>query len=116
MQDRPTAAELLDAVATFLQDDLLPELTGQKAFHVRVSANLLRILEREWELEPRHLAEDRAGMGAVLGHDGDPQDLRAELAEAIRAGALDRRHDEVLRVLREAARRKLEVANPRYVR
>ena len=42
MQDRPNAAELLDAVASLLTDDVIPQLDGRSRFHVRVAANLLR--------------------------------------------------------------------------
>jgi aminoglycoside phosphotransferase (APT) family kinase protein len=49
---RPTASELLDAVAGFLTDDIRPAVTGQVAFHARVAANVLGIVAREIELGP----------------------------------------------------------------
>ncbi len=49
---RPTASELLDAVAGFLTDDVMPATTGQLAFHARVAANVLGIVAREMELGP----------------------------------------------------------------
>src|SRR5215468_75256 len=36
---RPTASELLDAVRSFLTDQVMPETGGQIAFHARVAAN-----------------------------------------------------------------------------
>ena len=39
----------------------------------------------------------------------------AELAAAIRAGALDDRYDEVVGFVRQTVRAKLEVANPKYL-
>jgi aminoglycoside phosphotransferase (APT) family kinase protein len=47
---RPTASELLDAVRGFLTDRVMPETTGQLAFHARVAANALGIVARELEL------------------------------------------------------------------
>ena len=42
MQDRPTAAELLATVATYLEDELMPALDGPLAYRTRVAANLVR--------------------------------------------------------------------------
>ncbi|MDT5086134.1 MAG: hypothetical protein QOJ61_3177, partial [Mycobacterium sp.] len=44
---RPTAAELVTAVAEFLETDVRESTTGQVNFHARVAANALRIVERE---------------------------------------------------------------------
>ena len=109
MQDRPTAPELLLAIAAFLEDDIQPQLSGRPQFHTRVAVNLLRILEREWRLGPEHDAADRAAL-ADLGDDSP-----TGLADQIRSGALDGRHEDVLEALRGIARRKLEVAKPDYI-
>jgi aminoglycoside phosphotransferase (APT) family kinase protein len=47
---RPTASELLDAVRSFLTDQVMRETSGQVAFHARVAANVLGIVARELEL------------------------------------------------------------------
>ena len=44
---RPTAAELVTAVAEFLETDVRESTTGQVNFHARVAASALRIVERE---------------------------------------------------------------------
>jgi aminoglycoside phosphotransferase (APT) family kinase protein len=44
---RPTARELLEAVRTFLTDDVMPGTSGQLSFHARVAANVLATVERE---------------------------------------------------------------------
>ena len=44
---RPTAAELIGAVAEFLETDVRESTAGQVNFHARVAANALRIVERE---------------------------------------------------------------------
>jgi aminoglycoside phosphotransferase (APT) family kinase protein len=49
---RPTASELLDAVRSYLTDEVMPETGGQVAFHARVAANVLGMVARELELGP----------------------------------------------------------------
>lgn len=115
MQDRPTAAELLDALREFLERDVMPILEGRVQFHTRVAVNVLGILERELTLGPALDDDERAALRALLGHAGDLRDLNVELAQRIRAGEFDDRHAELLGVLRETARAKLEIANPKYL-
>ncbi len=109
---RPTAAELVAAVAEFLDTDVRAATkdagasAGAVNFHARVAANALRMVEREL------LAGDPAEeLEAVhrLGFDGE-----AALAAAIRAGDLDDRPDEVTACLRALVKRRLDVAHPGY--
>jgi hypothetical protein len=116
LQDRPTAPELLDAVATLLTDDIMPALDHRKRFHVRVAANLLRILEREWTLDAEYIAIDRAVMSALLGVEGSSDELREKLAMEIRSGDIRGREAEFLDALRGITRRKLSITNPGYIR
>lgn len=114
-QDRPTAAELVDAVRHFLEHDVQPTLEGRLAFHTRVAVNALGILERELRLGPHLDAAERARAVALLGHDGDARELEAELARRIRDGSLDGRRDEVVAHVRATVRSKLDVARPDYL-
>ena len=114
LQDRPTAVELLDAVAGFLEQDVAPALDARLRFHARVAVNVLRILQREWELGPGQAERQRALLTGLLGHDGDLAEQWAELAGAIRRGALDDRRDDVVAALREITAQKLAIANPGY--
>ena len=103
---RPTAAELVAAVADFLDNDVRSSVEGPVNFHARVAANVLRIVERE-------LTDDSAaevtGRLAELGFADE-----AQLAAAIRAGALDERADDVLPALRTLVRHRLAIAHPGY--
>ena len=114
MQDRPTAAELLEAIREFLDRDVRPVVDGRIAFHTRVAVNALGILERELRLGPELDAAERARLAALLGHDADLPTLTAELARRIRDGSLDDRRDEVVAAVRESVRAKLQIANPDY--
>ncbi|MGZ8814154.1 MAG: DUF6285 domain-containing protein, partial [Mycobacterium sp.] len=122
---RPTAAELIAAVADFLDNDVRG-VTGpdgrladgsdgrladgsdgrladaaQVNFHARVAANVLRIVERELLDGP---AADVSAALEELGYADE-----AELAMAIRAGDLDDRGADVLAALRTIVRRRLDV-------
>ncbi len=98
---RPTAAELVAAVADFLDTDVRSETEGQVSFHARVAANVLRTVERE-------LTDDRAAPGLL----GFPDETH--LAAAIRAGELDDRAAEVLPCLRALVAHRLAVNHPGY--
>jgi hypothetical protein len=114
LQDRPSAAELLEAVREFLERDVLGAVDGRVGFHTRVAVNALGIVERELVLGPTLDATTRGRLAAFLGHDDDLARLIAELATRIRSGALDD-EPETAAVTREIVRAKLEVSNPRYL-
>jgi aminoglycoside phosphotransferase (APT) family kinase protein len=80
LHGRPTAAELVAAVAEFLEGDVRQATTGQVNFHARVAANALRMVERE--LLDAGGSDVRAAL-AGLGFADE-----SELAAAIRAGEL----------------------------
>ena len=101
---RPSAPELVGAVAGFLETDVRQATEGQVNFHARVAANALRIVERE-------LGQRRDPGAALdkLGYAGE-----AELAAAIRDGELDDREQEVTTFLRTLVQHRLAAAHPGY--
>ena len=103
---RPLAAELVAAVAEFLENDVRGATEGQVNFHARVAANALRIVERE--LLDESDAESRAALAGLGFADEE------ELAAAIRAGDMDGQADQVTACLRILVRRRLAVAHPGY--
>jgi Arc/MetJ family transcription regulator len=105
---RPTAAELVAAVAEFLETDVREATAGQVNFHARVAANALRIVERELQVVS---IDDVTRVLADVGFDDE-----AGLAAAIRAGALDERSQQVQSALRALVRHRLSVAHPGYDR
>jgi ketosteroid isomerase-like protein len=104
MHGRPTAAELVGAVAGFLESDVRQSTEGQVNFHARVATNVLRIVERELEQ-----GNDPTEALARLGFTDETQ-----LAAAIRDGDLDDRPAEVSRFLRSLVSHRLAVAHPGY--
>jgi hypothetical protein len=98
---RPTATELVAAVAEFLETEVRAATGGAVNFHARVAANALRIVERE-------LRQD-GPEPQLLGY-ADEQ----ALATAIRAGDFDDRSDELGPMLRALVQYRLEAAHPGY--
>src|SRR6266566_8671658 len=109
LHDRPTALELLDAARGALGEHVLPRLAGRPAFELRVALRALGMVRRELGNLDEHAAV-RARALARLGATNE-----AQLAAAIRDGALDGRQADVCAALRDIVRAKLEVANPRYL-
>ena len=105
---RPTAAELIAAVAEFLETDVRESTAGQVSFHSRVAANALRMVEREL-LADTEAADGVAGTLARVGCVDE-----AQLAAAIRAGELDGGNDHVQSALRALVGRRLAAAHPGY--
>jgi Domain of unknown function (DUF6285) len=106
LHGRPTAAELVAAVAEFLETDVRESTAGQVNFHARVAANVLRIVERELLADS---ADDVRHVLADVGFDDE-----AQLAAAIRAGVLDGRSEQVQSALRALVSHRLTVAHPGY--
>jgi hypothetical protein len=115
MQDRPTASELLEAIAALLEGDVLAATRGGLQHQVRVAGNLCRVLEREARLGAEAEAREVALLADALGEAPAGRDARAlsrALAARLDAGAdlaLERR---AWRALVEIVRGKLAIAKP----
>ena len=120
MHDRPTAAELVDAVTEFLERDVQPSIDGRLAFHTRVAVNALRIVRREMEIGPELDAVRAAGLHELLGADtradATIRELDVDLARRVRDGSLDDRRPELVAYLRATLRLQLDIVHPGYVR
>ena len=124
-QDRPEAADLLEALAEYLFAELRPEVPREQRFKVLVAANLCAVVAREIRAGEGPDREDLALFAELLGEERTPADdpdalaeetrkAAAELARRLRAGELDDRLDELAPRLAEHVRRKLEIARPGY--
>lgn len=126
MQDKPTATELLDALAVFLRDEVAPRLEGGLRFKALVGANVAGIVSRELTHGP---AQDRAQferLAALLQANTEPgaddiagqvRALSFELCRRIDAGDADSGpwRAEVIAHLRRTVEEKLAVDNPRLL-
>lgn len=124
MQDRPDAAELLEAVGEFLFSDVREWAPPQKRFQALVAANVCAIVARELRAGEEPSRADVALFRSLIGAGGpepgpgeaeaEAREAAGELAWLIRRGELDDRLGELAARLREHVRRKLEIARPGY--
>jgi len=111
--DPPSAAQLTEAVREWLENQVMPDVSGAMQFHARVAANVLAMVEREIELGPAQHERHAAGL-RELGCADD-----AELARRIREGGFDDGgivRCDVEAFVFESVVDKLRVANPKYLR
>jgi len=116
-QDRPTASELLAAIADFLREEATPALDKAEprlGFQMRVAANALAILEREARLGPAADAREHARLTKLLGRDGSLADLNRELAQQLREGRRDERDAALMDHLEATVADKIAIANPKW--
>ncbi|HEU5472422.1 MAG TPA: DUF6285 domain-containing protein [Actinophytocola sp.] len=114
LDERPTAAELVAAVAEFLEREAGPALTGPLAFHARVAAGALRIVGRELADGPGTTAAELSRLRALTHADADLPTLNALLAAKIQAGELSTADDAVRDHLIRSVLARLAIDNPRY--
>jgi hypothetical protein len=116
-QDRPTASELLAAIADFLREEATPALDRTEprlGFQMRVAVNSLAILERESRLGPAADAREHARLVTLLGRDGPLAELNRELARQLRTGERDERDDALMAHLEATTADKIAIANPKW--
>jgi hypothetical protein len=127
VQDRPTAPELLDALAGMLFAEVREWVPRERRFQVLVAANVCAVVARELRAGPAPSQADALLFRELLGGadaaepvpanaeaEAEARDAAAELAAALRSGELDDRLPQVADRLREHVRRKLEIARPGY--
>jgi len=128
MQDRPSAIELLEAAADFVDREIVLATEGRVQFQSRVVANVMRIVAREIQLEDPFVRAEVRALAALLGenepHVHGLDDLRKatcklneRLSAKIQSGDADSGpwRGEVLKLVRQAVEDKLRIANTRYV-
>jgi aminoglycoside phosphotransferase (APT) family kinase protein len=108
---RPTAGELVEAVGEFLSGTVMPATSGPVAFHARVAANVLAVVERQLALGPAHALAHRRRLDA-LGLAST-----RELCRAIDDGRFDGPDEQrsLWAALAASSRDRLAVANPRHL-
>lgn len=107
--DVPTAAQLVESVREWIERDVAPNVQGRLAFHSRVAANVLAMVERELASGGTD-AELHSSAMKALGAVDD-----SDLAARIRNGSLDGELARVLEALEPVVRSKVAVANPKYL-
>jgi hypothetical protein len=116
-QDRPTASELLAAIADMLRDEAIPALDKadpRLGFQMRVAVNSLAILEREARLGPAADGREHERLAKLLARGGSLDDLNRELARQLRAGERDERDAALMAHLEATIADKIAIANPKW--
>src|SRR5437879_7260803 len=84
VNDRPTAAELIDAVRGFLEAELLPRLDDARLrFQTLVAASVLGIACRELAGEEAGLLAEWRALAPLTGAGGEPPARLADLRRAV---------------------------------
>jgi hypothetical protein len=110
MQFVPTTAELAQAIARLLDEQVLGEVPGHLQHPVRVAAHLAGLLEREARLGAGNAARERRALVELVGtDDGDLQQL---LAERIRTSDDEAFERATWATLVEITRDDLAIAKP----
>ncbi len=124
MQDRPSAAELAQAVREFIETEVLPGIDDPRLrFRTLVAANGLGMLEREIAIGAPLVRREVGSLTRLLGHTAPlpddieelrrwAADLNRELVQRIRAGEAP---EGTLAHLVATVGDKLRVASPRYL-
>lgn len=116
-QTGPSALQLVEAVREFLQTELQPvveKADPARAFHLRVAANALMIVERELLHGPAADAGELQRLRQLLGRDGTLDELNATLAGELRRGVRDESDPALLDHLERTVRDKIAIANPKW--
>ncbi len=114
MQDVPTAAELIEAIAAFIRKSVMPQLKGDTQFHARVAANALDLVKRELTLSPTTHAAEHKRLKDLLGEDGSLESLNRALSARIANGALSLDNPKLTEHLWQTTLEKLAVDQPTY--
>ena len=116
MQDPPEIAELLEAVALLLREQVAPATAGQLSFHARVAAKTLDIVRRELLLGPDAQARELQRLHALLGAEAPEKlaDANRLLCQRIAAGAIGAGTPGLLDHLMQTACDKLAIDQPGY--
>ena len=123
MQDRPTAAELLDALGDFMRDRAANARDRWERFQFQVAANSLGVLLREARMEDGFIRQEWRGLDSLLGEESPPDGQSAiatrlnerneELVARIRSGQFDGAAEEPLvRHIFETVMNKVRIASP----
>lgn len=114
MLGEPSAKQLIEAAAGFLEKTAAPQLFGHGAFHARVAINVLQTVARELELGPAAAAAETVRLRALLGRDGDLDGLRRAMCAAIREGSITIDTPGVLDHMLASAADRVAIEQPGY--
>jgi hypothetical protein len=114
MQDRPSPAELVRAVAIFLQSTIMPQSVGRVAFETRIAINALELVARQLILADEAHTAERLRLEQLLGRTGTLTDLNRDLCTRIANGRIAETNALLVQHLWATTLEKLAVDQPSY--
>jgi len=114
MLDRPTADEILEAVARFLRAELLPQTNGSQGYKLRVAANAIELVRREYLLRDTVTSAAVNRLSALLRHEGSYDELNERLCGEIQRGNIGLETPGLREHLMQTAIDKLRIEQPGY--
>jgi hypothetical protein len=112
--NRPTGAELLQAVGGFLKAEVLPLLNGNEKYHLQIAINAVAILGREFASAAQFDAAEKDRLGMLLGVTGTREELNRLLCLRIRERKLTYQDPPLRAHLMQTAMAKMSIDNPKY--
>ncbi len=110
----PDASTLLSAAIIYLEQDLMPTLSGYHRFQTRVTINVLNIVRRELELRAAHESAECDRLTALVGDDGPIESLNDALCEMIRSAGIDSHDPNLWDHIRQSLAENLAINNPKW--
>ena len=110
--DRPTSAELVEAVSEFLEKEIKTTLPNHLAFKTQIAINVLNIVKREQENKELLTKESKEILLTLLSNQEEVN--INQLAEQIASGKLDLEDKKLQKALVEITKKKISVDNPKY--
>jgi Domain of unknown function (DUF6285) len=106
------APDMLATIRDYLETEILPGLSDDKWFNVKVGVNMLAMVERELRLGPAADEAEHARLAALLGTEGSLEELNQMLVEAIREGRIALDDPPLLDHLQQTTADALRINNP----
>lgn len=112
----PDDRHLLASAIAYMEDELLPTLTGYHRFQTRVTINALGIVLREIEQGGRADAAEAERLRGLLEKPGTREALNAQLAAEIRDGSRDITDPALIAHVERTLDAALAINNPKWLR
>ncbi len=109
--DRPTSSELIKAVMDFLDTKIKDELPPHLAFKLRITNNVLGMVQREIDQGETLQQEVYDAMQSLMHSD---ELTTKKLSELIKDGKIDLKDEDLKDLLAILSKNKIAVDNPNY--
>jgi len=109
--DRPTSSELIKAVIDFLETKIKHELPAHLAFKIRITNNVLGMVQREIDQGEQLSEEVIEVMSNLINSD---EATTKKLSDLIKNGDLDLTDNKLKELLVLLSKNKIAIDNPNY--